>query len=74
MHVENLWWRHLTSKEPVSAEILLFLFLFDDSFDYIVVADVFFPPLEPAARNQVKGIVKFAPVSLVQNVEVLGHL
>ena len=63
--VVNIRKSRIVSDQFVSAEILLFFAVFNNILYNVIVAHVVLPLVKPAARNQIKGVVKFAPVSLV---------
>ena len=64
----------VASVDSVFAKVLLTLTFLSNSFNNVVIVDVLLPFLKPAARNQIKGVVKFTPVGLIKNVEELGYL
>ena len=52
-------------QQAIVAEVTLSLAFFDEGSNDVVVADELLPLVEPASRNQVKLIVKFAPIRLI---------
>ena len=52
-------------QQAIVAEVTLSLAFLDEGSDDVVVADELLPLVEPASRNQVKLIVKFAPIRLI---------
>jgi hypothetical protein len=72
VQVLNLTRLCLVLQQQVVAEVLLAATFFDQRLDNVIVAHMGFPAVEPPPRNQVEFVIKFAPICLVQDVEILS--